>query len=78
VVVRGAARTLGIVVLAAPQLEHLLAQLGALGFGTAKVLDRRPIEPTAGVLADTVVDVVASDEVVTFSEVIILAEKPSA
>ena len=76
--VRVAARKLGNVVQAAPQLEHLLAQLGALGFENAKVLDRRPIEPTAGVLADTVVDVVASEENVTFSDVIILAEKAGA
>ena len=76
--VRAAARRLGNVVQAAPQLEHLLAQLGALGFETAKVLSRTPIEPTAGVLADTVVDVVGSDEVVTFSDVVIVAEKAGA
>ena len=73
--VRAAARQLGNVVQAAPELDPFLVKLGTLGFDDVQVLDRRPIESTAGVLADTVVDVVESDEAVTFSEVLILAEK---
>ena len=73
--VRAAARRLGNVVQAAPEFDPFLVKLGTLGFDKVRVLHRSPIETTAGVLEETVADPVASAEAVTFSEVIIEAEK---
>lgn len=73
--VQATARRLGNTVQSAPALDALLAQLSALGFAGARVLHREPVDITAGVEEDTVAPAVPTDEAVSFSEVIIEAEK---